>query len=293
MTTWILWISKEHPEHWRRAVEHGYWDMLRNKDIVAGDDVYFWQGGRGSQLLGWTQATSDARDLVAGEIGPWSDAATAPYARRFDFRLVSDEPNRTPKWGEVASATGLTPAPQSGIVWTSDPANVAWMQRLFSAPTPRIDVRFDDTIQVKLEDLLEDTRERASRTIALRRGQQEFRSALLHAYGGRCAVTAYSATEVLEAAHISPHRGEQTNVVTNGLLLRADVHTLFDLHLITITSDMKVRVAPSLAGTPYMDYDRQPLASSPLLGEQRPSVQLLESHHRLCPWYATYQTVLF
>ncbi len=45
MTTWVLWISKEFPSHWRLAVEHGLWDLLRPADIRAGDDVLFWQAG--------------------------------------------------------------------------------------------------------------------------------------------------------------------------------------------------------------------------------------------------------
>jgi predicted restriction endonuclease len=79
-----------------------------------------------------------------------------------------------------------------------------------------------------------DERERALRAIRIRRGQSGFRNALLEAYGGRCAITGCGVEDVLEAAHIVPYFGPCTNQTSNGLLLRADLHTLFDCGLITI-----------------------------------------------------------
>ena len=97
-----------------------------------------------------------------------------------------------------------------------------------------------------------DARERAFAQIIRRRGQKEFREKLLVAYEGRCAVTGCDATEALEAAHIVPYRGHDTNKVQNGLLLRADIHTLFDLGLIAISSEpWTVIIGASLAETKY------------------------------------------
>jgi len=79
-----------------------------------------------------------------------------------------------------------------------------------------------------------DTRQEALRQIKLRRGQQRFRDALRRRYGDRCAVTGCDLLDVLEAAHIRPFRGESDHHPENGLLLRADVHTLFDLGLLSI-----------------------------------------------------------
>jgi hypothetical protein len=62
-------------------------------------------------------------------------------------------------------------------------------------------------------------------SIALRRGQRVFRSRLLHDYAGRCAITGCDCVDALEAAHIFPFQGDQTNTPANGLLLRADLHT--------------------------------------------------------------------
>lgn len=96
-----------------------------------------------------------------------------------------------------------------------------------------------------------DARVWALRAVAQRRGQGTFRAKLLEAYGGRCAITGSNATAVLEAAHILPYRGDHTNQVDNGLLLRADIHTLFDLGLLWVTNTMRVAISPTLRGTDY------------------------------------------
>jgi hypothetical protein len=79
-----------------------------------------------------------------------------------------------------------------------------------------------------------DSRQRIFAAIVQRRGQTRFRTMLLKAYKGRCAITGCDVEPALEAAHIHPYQGDQTDMISNGLLLRADIHTLFDLGLIWI-----------------------------------------------------------
>jgi predicted restriction endonuclease len=60
----------------------------------------------------------------------------------------------------------------------------------------------------------------------------------------------------LEAAHLRPYRGEGDNHPSNGLLLRSDLHTLFDLGLIGINpEDHTIVIHPALRGTEYEQYD--------------------------------------
>jgi hypothetical protein len=70
-----------------------------------------------------------------------------------------------------------------------------------------------------------DARLRVYRNIVGRRGQSAFRAALLDAYDGKCAITECDAAAALEAAHLRPYRGPGSNTVSNGLPLRADIHT--------------------------------------------------------------------
>lgn len=124
-----------------------------------------------------------------------------------------------------------------------------------------------------------DGRDRILASIVRRRGQPEFRRKLLEAYGGRCAITSCDVEDALEAAHIVPYRGPETNHPANGILLRADIHTLFDLGLLAIdTSTMTVVVAPSLTGTTYAGLAGKRLRL-PELRDLLPSMEAL-NHQR-------------
>jgi hypothetical protein len=123
-----------------------------------------------------------------------------------------------------------------------------------------------------------DAREKTFGLIAKRQGQSAFRQLLLTSYNNRCAISAAATPWVLEAAHIVPYRGKQTNVLQNGLLLRSDIHTLFDLGLISIEpSEQKVRVSSLIKETPYMQLGGKPLFQ-PRTPSERPSYDALAYH---------------
>ncbi|WP_257168735.1 HNH endonuclease [Bradyrhizobium sp. SRS-191] len=89
---------------------------------------------------------------------------------------------------------------------------------------------------------------RINRSIIERRGQTPFRRDLMAAYSGQCAVTGCAETNVLEAAHIVGMRNRGRYEIANGLLLRADWHTLFDLGLWAIhPTRLTIEVSPKLA----------------------------------------------
>lgn len=103
-----------------------------------------------------------------------------------------------------------------------------------------------------------DMRQRILAEVVRRQGQGKFRQNLMQAYAGRCAMTGCDAPEVLEAAHILPYRGPHSNSVQNGLLLRADLHTLFDLGLAHVCPETwTVQIAPEVAGA-YRSFQGQP-----------------------------------
>jgi predicted restriction endonuclease len=126
-----------------------------------------------------------------------------------------------------------------------------------------------------------DARDRINRSITARRGQQAFRTKLIAAYNGRCAVTGCDVIDLLEAAHIQPYRGSHTNHVQNGLLLRSDIHTLFDCRLIAIEpASMKLLVSPRLMKSSYRSLAGRKI-HSPKATHQAPSVEALHKHRRL------------
>lgn len=118
----------------------------------------------------------------------------------------------------------------------------------------------------------EDERERVLRQIRARRGQQAFRDKLRTRYADRCMISGCSVLHVLEAAHIRPYRGEADNHAENGLLLRADIHTLFDLDLVGIEpGTLTVCVHRTVVAAEYRQFHGRVLPC----GDERPSDRAL------------------
>ena len=121
-------------------------------------------------------------------------------------------------------------------------------------------------------------REKIMRAIAVRRGQPRFRKQLLALYQGRCAITRFDAEGALEAAHIVPIAADGTHAPENGLLLRADLHTLFDLNYIAVNpAGYAVVISNQLAATKYADYSGIAL-HLPFSIADYPSVSFLKAH---------------
>jgi putative restriction endonuclease len=119
--------------------------------------------------------------------------------------------------------------------------------------------------------------------IRQRIGQGAFRLIVSDAYSKRCAVTGEKTLPVLEAAHIKPVSSGGEHRIDNGLLLRSDLHKLFDLGYVTVTPNGEFRVSSKLKetwmnGRVYYDFDRS-LIRHPLHEEQWPSRLFLEWHN--------------
>ncbi|NRD45410.1 HNH endonuclease [Corallococcus exiguus] len=157
----------------------------------------------------------------------------------------------------------LAEPPQSAVVSEADIAG--------AANVADVDKRFDP-------GSIEDARSRILASIVQRQGQPAFRRELLSAYGGKCAITQCELEEVLEAAHVYPFRGSVTNVVQNGLLLRSDIHTLFDRGLIAVdTADWSILIHEKLVSTCYSVLSGRKL-SLPLNHQMHPNTDALDRH---------------
>jgi hypothetical protein len=127
---------------------------------------------------------------------------------------------------------------------------------------------------------IKDGREKAFHAITLRRGRLGFRRKLLEVYSRHCAVTKCDCPDGLEAAHILPYRGDDTNHVQNGILLRSDIHTLFDLGKIGFAPiSHKVIVSKLLKGTVYGKLEGKTLRL-PRQPNERPNEDALRQHLR-------------
>lgn len=94
--------------------------------------------------------------------------------------------------------------------------------------------------------ILQSARYGTPHTMLPRLGQGSFRLMVTDAYQRHCAVTHSPILYVLEAAHIKPYQAGGPHALSNGVLLRQDVHTLFDRGYLTITPDHKIEVSKKI-----------------------------------------------
>jgi putative restriction endonuclease len=117
-----------------------------------------------------------------------------------------------------------------------------------------------------------------------RLGQGAFRVLVTDAYQRRCAVTGEKTLPVLEAAHIKPYSDLGPHRICNGILLRSDLHKLFDLGYVTITPQLRLEVSPRLReewrnGREYYAYHGKELAFHPVDSPNQPSAEYLAWHN--------------
>ena len=121
------------------------------------------------------------------------------------------------------------------------------------------------------------------RLVQPRLGQATFRIAVLDAYGRGCAVTEEHSVPALEASHIRPYASEGPHEIRNGVLLRADLHRLFDTGYATVTPDLRLEISARLREDYQNGRSYYPLQGSrlkvPTAALHRPDKAFLEWHN--------------
>lgn len=115
-------------------------------------------------------------------------------------------------------------------------------------------------------------------------GQGAFRVLVTDAYQRRCAISGEKTLPVLEAAHIKPYSKDGPHHVQNGVLLRSDIHKLFDEGYLTIAPDYRVEVSKRIKedygnGRIYYQFHGQRLLVLPNRAEELPSKEFLTWHN--------------
>jgi hypothetical protein len=166
--------------------------------------------------------------------------------------------------------------PQTAAVRASDKAKKVlegWLKQEGFAT--RVQPADDELVQLDEDD----ARLRVIGEVVRRQGQPRFRDELMRAYGHKCAISGCDVPEVLEAAHIRSYNGPGTNVVPNGLLLRSDLHALFDLHLLEVDKDYRVMLDATLRQGVYKKFHGKAL-QMPKAKDAWPSKKLLREHRK-------------
>jgi putative restriction endonuclease len=251
------------------------WRFAAHRKVRPGDRVYLYK-----------QGASPRGVFGVGRAGgvPKRNPSAGPNQREWQVPIVFDlivDPYKSILVGDEELAK--LPAPKHR--WSNQSSGIS----LEAAVARGIDVRIASTVLLHDDegddqpfdpDNIQDARERIRRAIIWRRGQHDFRHALLDAYEGKCAITGCDLPDILEAAHIVPYRGLETNNIRNGLLLRSDIHTLFDCGLLSIDSkSMSVVLAERVSKTSYRALAGKKVRK-PKRVDQSPSVPALDAHRR-------------
>lgn len=118
----------------------------------------------------------------------------------------------------------------------------------------------------------------------VRLGQGAFRVLVTDAYNRKCAISGEKTLPVLEAAHIKPYSESGPHFISNALLLRSDLHKLFDVGYITITTDFKVEVSKRIKeefenGREYYRFHGNSLFNLPIKSQNKPHNKFIEWHN--------------
>jgi uncharacterized protein YjbI with pentapeptide repeats len=245
-------------DRWRRI------SLLQSKKVTK---PYHWVG---AQLK---YADLDAVDLSGAQM-PYADlrGTHLRYANLSGTNLDKARTEDTNWEGARYSCDtilpALSPRERQSLVWVD-------------LPPKEPDNQF---VLVNLENL-KDSRKRTNVFRVSRKDQQKFREMLIDAFQAKCAITQCDVEGAMEAAHIFPYRGEETDCLWNGILLRLDLHRLFDSYLLTIDPlEYQVRLSPSLMNSCYREYaDRSVCFPEEPISQNRKLA--LQWHNAQCSWW--------
>ncbi len=126
---------------------------------------------------------------------------------------------------------------------------------------------------------------RTSVLTKVRLGQGAFRVLITDAYTRKCSISGEKTLPVLDAAHIKPYSKSGPHFISNGLLLRSDLHKLFDLGYLTVTNSFRVEISKKIKeefenGRDYYKYHGAHLSYLPVRDMDKPSSQFLDWHNQ-------------
>lgn len=209
----------------------------------------------------------------------FDELVSVAFDRLLPIRFIINEGDRTDreKLGERSSEVhkrALDPEPWYVHAYDDRTGDATLVRSLLPARDA-----VDATDHSAENGALEQEDQKQLRAISVRRGQRDFRDRLLSAWKRRCVVTECRVEALLEAAHITPHSVEPNYRTSNGLLLRADIHTLYDLSLLSIDEFMRIHLAPVLQCSEYRLFDGKRIERRPDQANDSPAVEALRKRH--------------
>jgi hypothetical protein len=147
---------------------------------------------------------------------------------------------------EEATLVSLLPM----LDWSEDGRFIVFVEEDMSEND--IDVPYEETGEAPNDN----ASDRIYAQLRKRLGQKKLRDKLFYLYEGQCAISNCNVREALHACHVIPHHVSGLNLSTNAILLRSDLHDLFDANLLGIDpKSMKIHLSESISNY-YSDLNK-------------------------------------
>lgn len=161
-------------------------------------------------------------------------------------------------------------------------------QKLWSQIEEKLEIYLYQTLdEEKNQLMLEDEQAMYGKPVLtkVRLGQGAFRVLVTDAYSRKCAISGEKTLPVLEAAHIKPYALSGPHFISNSLLLRSDLHKLFDSGYLTVTTDFKIEISKRIKeeyqnGKEYYRFHGMTLQTLPKNGRDIPNSKFIEWHNQ-------------
>lgn len=191
----------------------------------------------------------------------WLDDSPTRYKSRVGLVEHSGEPPWSPDWNEIKAKVGTGASPNIPVIEVKSANGEAFLKGLFVAKSSGIEAAVKAQL-ARRGQFLDSTDRRLRRVadVVYRPGQSKFRDSLYVAY-----------------------KGMESDAVQNGILLRVDLHRLFDRFLITVGADLRVHLDPRLRGGAYARFHGKPIRM-PGDPTDAPDPQALATHWKACDY---------
>lgn len=295
---------------WLGVTDNRWFDFVSSRGF---DEVNFWQPSDRAPFIGLPPGTPFLFKLkrpnnhIAGG-GYFSHYTTLPLSQAWDFFGKENGAESFRHFSQLIADNAHATASSDRKIGCTVVSNVFYLPRerwipvdgLFPGPlmvgkqyestegagavlwaSIRSVARFDGGAREVQEDAPRYSAEFLQRA---RLGQGAFRTLVLDAYRRCCALTGESTLPVLEAAHIRPYSDDGRHMTSNGLLMRSDFHKLFDLGLVTVEPDYRIRISSKIRdqyfnGKAYYRLEGQELVTLPDRAGDRPDKAALHWHN--------------
>jgi putative restriction endonuclease len=294
---WFSFLVKKQPEEvnfWQPSANVGFHALDNGDPLEAGHLFLFKLKGKINKIAGGGIfiGYSKLQLSVAWNIFQENNGAASFTEFSNSIRAYMNRENSHASDPHIGCIILTQPFFWSEEEWLSPPAD--WSRNIVRGKTYSTETELGrhlyhavlDRLQTPLKsgNIIKEARYGKPSLFLPRLGQAGFRYAVTERYERRCAITGERSLPALEAAHIKPYCDLGPHVVSNGLLLRADIHRLFDTGYITVTPELRVEVSKHLKeefsnGREYYAMHGRPLIVLPRRIQDKPDYEFVEWHN--------------